>query len=118
MSVYIQIINGRTVSVFASPQDPEQIPGVIEVEEDDPRYLSYLHPQPTPEEILQAKQAKKDALLLAASQAMTPVFIALQLGDATDSETVAAKAWRDYYTALQAVDVTVDSPAWPTPPAS
>ncbi len=104
--------------VFCGPQDPEVWGNQGQIDADDPRYLAFMTPQSTPEVILKAKQYQKDALLLAASQAMPPLFLALQLGDATDAETVAAKAWRDYYTALQTVDITVDSPHWPIAPSS
>ena len=71
--------------------------------------------QPSPAEILAQNQANQTNLLAQASQAMTPVFLALQL-DATDAITVKAKSWRDYYQALEAVDLTVAEPAWPATP--
>lgn len=71
---------------------------------------------PTPAEILQANQNAQSMLLYQASQAMTPVLVSLQLGDATDDETVYAKEWQAYYRALQAVDLTIESPEWPEPP--
>ncbi|WP_338585884.1 tail fiber assembly protein [Pseudomonas sp. MAG733B] len=70
-----------------------------------------------PEEIEAANQAQRAALLAQASQAMAPLFMSLQLGDATDEETIKAKAWQAYYRALQTVDVTVSEPAWPQLPA-
>lgn len=106
----------KIISWFGSPQDPDVWPNQGQVEEDDPRYIEYLNPSPTAEEILAEKQAQKELLLSNASAAMTPVFLALQLGDATDEETLAAKAWRAYYIALQAVDVTAESPEWPVAP--
>lgn len=72
---------------------------------------------PSPEEVLAAKQAQKDELVRAASMAMAPVLLSLQLGDATDEETVKARAWQAYYRALQSLDITVDNPTWPLPPA-
>lgn len=47
---------------------------------------------------------------------MTPVLVSLNLGDATDAETVVARAWQDYYRALQAVDLTAIDPQWPAYP--
>ncbi|MGH8384918.1 MAG: tail fiber assembly protein [Pseudomonas sp.] len=52
-----------------------------------------------------------------ASQAMVPYFLATNLGNATDEETLAAKAWQAYYRALQLVDLTSPSPDWPVSPA-
>lgn len=73
---------------------------------------------PSPADILAANLAAQAALMTQASQAMTPIFMALQLGDATDTETVSAKAWRAYYQALQEVDLTVAEPAWPEAPTT
>jgi hypothetical protein len=72
---------------------------------------------PTPEEIAAANTAYQNILIYQASQAMAPVLVSLQLGDATDDETVLAKAWQSYYRALKSIDVTVVNPEWPTPPA-
>lgn len=71
----------------------------------------------TPEEILSQNVTLQEGLLRQASQAMTPVLMSLQLGDATDAETQTAKSWQAYYRALQAVDVYAASPQWPNAPA-
>lgn len=71
----------------------------------------------TPEEILFANTQKQNALLNSASQAMTPVLLSLQLGDATDSEALTAKRWQAYYRMLQQVDLTAGTPVWPEYPA-
>ena len=84
---------------FVSPPPPEDIP-------------------PTAEEILAANKARQALLTADAATAMAPVLVSLQLGDATDAETATARAWQAYYRALQVVDLTPVSPAWPTPPAS
>ncbi|KAB0489679.1 tail fiber assembly protein [Pseudomonas vancouverensis] len=55
-------------------------------------------------------------LSMQASQSMTPYFLALNLGNATDEETLKAKEWQMYYRDLQVVDITEESPAWPVPP--
>lgn len=71
---------------------------------------------PTLEEILLGNQNIQAQLLSIASQSMTPVLLSLQLGEATDTETTVAKEWQTYYRTLQAVDLSVASPDWPTPP--
>lgn len=71
---------------------------------------------PTPEEVMNANLETQAYLVNRAAQAMAPVLISLQLGDATDQETVKAKEWQSYYRALQAVDVNAISPQWPTSP--
>lgn len=80
-------------------------------------FAPYVPPVPTPEQILAQNQTQQNALAAIASQAMTPYMMSLQLGDATDEETVKAREWQSYYRDLEAVDITVLSPAWPTPPA-
>jgi len=71
----------------------------------------------TPEEILAINQNEQTNRLSAAAQGMAPVVAMITIGDATDAETLAAKAWQAYYRALKLVDVTVASPDWPVSPA-
>ncbi|WP_248769052.1 tail fiber assembly protein [Pseudomonas sp. MWU12-2345] len=73
---------------------------------------------PTQEEITSANTQRQNNLLNMASQAMAPVLVSLQLGDATDDETVLAKAWQSYYREVKSIDVTAANPAWPTPPGA
>lgn len=75
-------------------------------------------PPPTPDQIKTRNLIQQANLLYDASSKMAPVLVSLQLGDATDDETVIAKAWQAYYRALKLVDLTVDSPDWPEPPVS
>lgn len=70
----------------------------------------------TPEQLRAQNQQTQDGLKNVASYAMAPVLVSLQLGDATDEETLLAKAWQTYYRALLAVDLTVENPDWPVPP--
>ncbi|MHC8295311.1 tail fiber assembly protein [Pseudomonas sp. LB3P58] len=116
--IYVQFSDEtQTVitSVFGCPQDPAYWPNQGVVQDNDQRYLDFLNPPVSPADILAANQAAQTALMTQASQAMTPVLMALQL-DATDAVTVKAKAWRDYYQELQAVDLTVTAPEWPVAP--
>ncbi len=76
----------------------------------------YIPPPPTPEQILRANQIAQADLNQQAALVMTPILVSLQLGDATDTETMRAKSWQAYYRALQAVDLTVVSPSWPLRP--
>ena len=103
--------------VFSGPQDPQFWINLGEIEEDDVRFVSFLHPELSPQMILKAKQDQKDSLLVGASQAMTPLLVSLQLGNATTDETARATAWQSYYRVLQDIDLTVTTPAWPTVPA-
>ncbi len=75
-------------------------------------------PVPTPEQILQANTNMQYGLKQVAAQAMTPFMVALNLGNATDDDTVRAKAWQAYYRVLQAMDLTVENPIWPVAPTT
>lgn len=44
MTQYIQIDGGKAIALFSCMQDPEHVPGVIEVEDDDPRYIAFVTP--------------------------------------------------------------------------
>jgi len=67
------------------------------------------------ERLTEAK-AHQSMLMNAASQAMTPLLVSLQLGDATAAETARARLWQSYCRALMAVDLSSDSPEWPDLP--
>jgi hypothetical protein len=105
-------------SVFSNPQDVAYYPNQGVVQEDDPRYLAFVDPASTPptqEQIIASNKERQLALMNEASQAMTPVLMALQL-DASAEVTTKARAWRDYYQHLEVVDLTVAEPAWPQTP--
>ncbi len=70
----------------------------------------------SPEETLQINQVSQRYHLDQASQAMAPMLVSLQLGDATEEETAAAKKWQAYYRALKVVDLSVVEPKWPKKP--
>lgn len=71
---------------------------------------------PAPADTLAANLAHQDFLLGQASQAMMPVLVSLQLGNATEAETAIAKSWQAYCRVLRTVDLTVQSPNWPDIP--
>ncbi|TFF42855.1 phage tail assembly chaperone [Pseudomonas sp. RIT623] len=48
---YLQVVDGVIISAFAGPQDPERFPGLVEVEDDDPRYLGLIA-SVTPEKLV------------------------------------------------------------------
>lgn len=76
----------------------------------------YPFPPPSSEEKIAVNADRQEALLKAASQAMTPLLMSLQLGDATDEETANAKAWQAYCRELRSVVLAAASPAWPDKP--
>lgn len=60
--------------------------------------------------------AMRDSLLAGASVSISPLQMALTLGEATDAETASAKAWVAYSRAIKAVDLTQAAPQWPSIP--
>jgi hypothetical protein len=76
----------------------------------------FIHPPITQEQILWNNTNDFVFKSDTAARIMAPILVSLQLGDATDDETLRAKAWQEYYRSLRLVDLTVTSPAWPTPP--
>lgn len=104
----------KIIAAFCGPQDPDCYPNQGQVEDADQRYMDYINP---PVNIVAVNGAMQAELSYAASIAMTPLLVSLQLGNAASDETARATAWQSYYRALQAVDLTVASPTWPTQPA-
>lgn len=82
---------------FVAPEPPAPIP-------------------PTPEEVLATNAAKRDALLAQATLAIAPLQDAVDLENATSDEVALLKKWKQYRVAVNRVDLTQDSPVWPTQP--
>ncbi|HDR9337223.1 tail fiber assembly protein [Burkholderia multivorans] len=76
-----------------------------------------LPPLPlSPDEVRQRNVRIRDALLDAATVALTPLQTAIALGEATDDEMAAARLWIAYVRAVKAIDVAADNPDWPAEP--
>lgn len=124
----IEIASSLVVSIITDDiENWTPPPGYMCIESDDAQVgwtyadgvlSAPIIPPPTPEEIFQKNAADQGNLLNQASQAMAPVLVSLQLGDATDDETVTAREWQTYYRALKNVDLTVADPSWPVMPGS
>lgn len=68
------------------------------------------------EELLKKNTAQQESLQIIASQAITPLLLALQLGNATEDETSQARKWQSFSRSLKAVDLSSASPGWPSMP--
>ncbi|ENU6138672.1 tail fiber assembly protein [Escherichia coli] len=73
-------------------------------------------PAPTQEDIIAANEDKKAALRVIADSEIAWRQDAVDVGMATEEETVALDEWKKYRVLLMRVD-TAD-PEWPTPPAT
>jgi len=75
---------------------------------------------PTPEQILQTANAKRDDLLSVAALRIAPLQDAVDLDAATDADTTNLKLWKQYRMAVNRVSEQPSFPAtidWPAPPA-
>jgi len=130
-TIYVQIIDGRITAVFWSPQDPEYWPGLVVMEDDDPRYLAWLNP---PVDVLAVQSAKLQSLtqLAAAQKAaltdrVSTLNDSIELEMATTQEvaelpvrTAQLKQWKTYAVLLGRVTSQSGWPSevtWPTQPA-
>lgn len=75
-------------------------------------------PQFTPEQVQANNTVTRDALLSQATLAIAPLQDAVDLDMATDADTAMLKQWKQYRVAVNRVDLTQASPAWPTAPAN
>lgn len=104
--------------VYAYESDGSQdsiIPESLEPMSNDEVY-AHCNPALAPGQVIEVNASVEAALSLAASSAMTPLFLSIQLGDATDEEVKKAKEWQSYYRALKAIDLSEESPKWPSAP--
>lgn len=137
MRTFAHIVNGAVSEIVTPPVDLQREQYSLELcypaeFVDACVEITGLDPQPdqrwtydgsvfTPEappviDIVAINEAQKLNLLAYASQAMAPILVSLQLGDATDDETLSAKAWQEYYRTLKLVDVNLTDPGWPVAP--
>jgi|GEM_PF-1951871 len=85
---------------------------------DGTSFSEYVPPAPSPAEILAANTATRDALLAQAAIAIAPLQDAVDLDEATAAETALLKLWKQYRVAVNRIDLTQASPAWPAAPSA
>lgn len=87
-------------------------------------YTSDLPPDPvalppTAEELLSVANSKRDELLALATLRINPLQDAVDLGDASDSDTTLLKLWKQYRVAVNRTSAQPGFPEeidWPSPP--
>lgn len=107
--------NGDVYAYEDDGSQDEFIRDGLEPMSDDEVY-AHCHPALTAEQIFELNSSVEAELSSAASLAMTPLLLSIQLGNSTDEEKNRAKEWQAYYRALKAVDLGVESPGWPETP--
>ncbi|MBX8572234.1 tail fiber assembly protein [Pseudomonas cichorii] len=111
---YLEIIDGVVVSAFSGPQDSENWPNLVEVEDDDPRYVAFMAPL-EPDKIALAVSTRDNFLSIAALR-IAPLQDAVDLDDASEAEIALLKQWKQYRIAVNRVDLTADPIIWPEQP--
>ncbi|WP_027921483.1 tail fiber assembly protein [Pseudomonas sp. URMO17WK12:I12] len=105
------------MTVFGCVQGPE-IPNQGEIEEEDPRYLSFLESR-----LPSAKDSAESLLLEKLRNAelnIAPLRYADELGESNDDDQVQLLAWKKYAVALIRVRTQAGFPQiieWPVAPA-
>lgn len=114
---YLQIIDGAVVSAFYGPQDATDWPGLIEVEDDDPRYVALMSPvEPNKKAVA---YSTRDSLLAIAALRIAPLQDAVDVNRATDDEVTRLKLWKGYRIDLNRIEQQEGFPAdvqWPLSP--
>ncbi|BBP99074.1 hypothetical protein BSFA1_42030 [Burkholderia sp. SFA1] len=79
---------------------------------------NFAPPQPDPVDYESANAAEQIRLMAVADSATFGMADAFMAGLLDDTETKTFKAWASYKLALSKVNLKVQNPAWPTPPAT
>jgi hypothetical protein len=129
--IYVQLdSNDKVIAMFSAPQDPEYWLGIVEVDEDDPRYKAFLNP---PRDLLADQlDALQRLTQLAMAQKLTlsdrvgTLNDAIELEIATPTEeaelvaqSLQLKMWKTYGVLLGRVTSQEGWPAlveWPLQP--
>jgi len=70
----------------------------------------------SPDEILATNTATRDYLLGQATLAIAPLQDAVDLDEATATETALLKKWKQYRVAVNRIDLALLAPDWPVSP--
>lgn len=120
--IYVQFESADQTNikaVFWAPQDPDVWPGVVQLEDDDERYLEFLNPTPTFEQVLASARVKRDRLVSYATLKINPLQDAVDIDEATGEDLVLLNGWKKYRSDLGKAEGRPgwpESTQWPSPP--
>jgi len=121
-TIYVQFESADQTSikaVFWAPQDPDVWPGVVQIKDDDERYLELLNPKPTLEQVLASARAERDRLVAYATLKINPLQDAVDIDEATGEDLILLMGWKKYRSDLGKAEGRPGWPAstqWPSPP--
>lgn len=107
------VVNG---GIASSPSASANVPVTLApcTEEEA---ASAAAPKPlTGDALIRVNTTQRDSLLNAAALAIGPLQDAVDLGVSTAAEDALLKSWKQYRIAVNRVDLTQASPAWPSAP--
>jgi hypothetical protein len=116
--MFVQFTNDKNTeiqSAFGGPQDPDAYPNQGEIEDSDPRYITFIESM-TPS-VTELAKAERDHLLQLAAIRIAPLQDAADLEEATTVEATLLKKWKQYRIALNRLRLEVQPVLWPDPPA-
>lgn len=117
MSIFVQVTDGKITASFSCNQNPIAWPGVIEIEEDDQRYIDFLELMRPSESLIAL--VERDRLLSEAAIRMAPLQDAVDIGQSTPEELAALAKWKEYRINLGRLDKQPGFPGlieWPVKP--
>jgi len=125
-TIYVQFedeTQTKIVTIFGSAQDPEYWSNLGEIQDDDPRYLAYINPQPSTAFLAAAARAERTSLLRDVCDAGV-LMIQRELRLTSDPERITYLNGKlvevdEYAVALQAIPDQPGFPQtidWPTAP--
>ncbi len=132
MSQFVQIIDNKVTALFSCFQDPDVWPGVIEVEDDDPRYVAFINPPPDllaiNSAVLQSANQLAAAQKTALANRIGVIKDAIEFEEATPAELAELPvretqltAWKRYAVLLGRVTAQAGwyaTVVWPEQPAA
>ncbi|NWB47116.1 MULTISPECIES: tail fiber assembly protein [Pseudomonas] len=93
--------------------------GSVEITDAEARAVQAAANEPSPEQVLAAKNSERDSLLATASLRIAPLQDAVDLGTATADDTASLKLWKEYRVAVNRVSTEAGFPKtieWPAAP--
>ncbi|MEX5551715.1 hypothetical protein [Pseudomonas pergaminensis] len=126
--IFAQIVSGKVASVFTCDQDPNDWPGVVELQEDDPLYVSFLASMASIEIVskLSYLTSQANAQVSALNGRIDTLSFAISGNDASKTEVDELpvridqlKEWRQYNLDLSRVPAQASWPhsaQWPDQP--
>lgn len=98
---------------YASPQDPDLYPNLGEIEDDDPRYLSYANPEMTDEGLADSARVERARLLKMYDAGIIMALRILRMASTPEEESYAQSKIIELDNYAEALQDIPDQPGFP-----